>query len=454
MADITFTIPSVLNQGSGERKTEIAADSLTDAFVKISELVGDDFKRRVLESDGTTPRSLINIYINGKNAKFSDGMQTVLKDGDEVYILPAVAGGSNSKEEEEELSPKELDKFSRQVMLEEIGYTGQLKLKNSKVCVVGTGGLGHPIISRLATMGVGTLRIVDRDVIELSNLHRQTLFDEDDVGQVKVEVAAKKLRKLNPDCKIEALAVSVNDYTALEVVEGYDVVIDALDSVNARYALNKACIKFGIPFVTGAAVGTAGQVFTVLPKESACYHCMFPSLDEESMPTCSIEGVYPPILSIVGAIEVSEAVKIITGKTPSLSRQILHVDLENLDFNSTKTFRADECPVCGTGKLDVAEEKELILEELCGRNRGQRTFSITPTRTFDLDVNSVTAIAQEKGFIVENQGTLGLSLRTGKLSISFMKRGSAVVVGPKDESDAISLYNDLLGRDQGIITHL
>ena len=126
MANIIFIIPSVLNQGGGEKKTEISADSLADAFAKIAESMGDDFKRRVLENDGT-PRSLINIYINGKNAKFSDGMQTTLKDNDEVYILPAVAGGS------EELSSKELDRFSRQVMLEEIGYQGQLKLKNAKV---------------------------------------------------------------------------------------------------------------------------------------------------------------------------------------------------------------------------------------------------------------------------------------------------------------------------------
>ena len=440
MVNITFTIPSVLNQSSGEKKTEISADSLTDAFAKISDIMGDDFKRRVLEGDGT-PRSLINIYINGKNAKFSAGMETILNDGDEVYILPAVAGGS------EELSPKELDKFSRQVMLEEIGYGGQLKLKNSKVCVVGTGGLGHPIISRLATMGVGTLRIVDRDVIELSNLHRQTLFDESDVGQVKVEVAAKKLQKLNPECKIEALAVSVNDYTALEVIEGFDVVIDALDSVNARYALNKACINLEIPFVTGAAVGTSGQAFTVLPKKSACYFCMFPELDEDTMPTCSIEGVHPPILSIVGAIEVAEAVKIITGKTPNLSQRILHIDLENLDFNFTRTFRADECPICGTGKLDVVEKEELILEELCGRNQGKRTFSITPTETFDLDVSSVIIIAKEKGFLVENLGDLGLSMRTNDLSVNFMKKGSAVVVGSKDESDAISLYKNLLGKE-------
>ena len=440
MTKIVFTIPSVLNQGGGEKKIDLEAESLSDAFAKVSELMGDDFKRRVLEGDGQ-PRSLINIYINGKNAKFSAGMDTALNDGDEIYILPAVAGGS------EELSPKELDRFSRQVMLEEIGYQGQLKLKNSKVCVVGTGGLGNPITSRLAAMGVGTLRIVDRDVIELSNLHRQTMFDEDDVGQVKVEVAARKLQKLNPDCKIEALAVSVNEYTALEVVEGCDVVIDALDSVNARYALNKACVNYGIPFVTGAAVGVSGQAFTVLPKESACYFCMFPELDEDTMPTCSIEGVHPSILSLVGGIEVAEAVKIIIGKKPSLSERILHIDLENLDFNNTRTFRAEECPICGTGKLEVTQKEELILEELCGRNRGKRTYSITPTETFDLDVNSVTAVAKEKGFLVDNQGDLGLSLRTNELSVSFMKKGSAVVVGPKDETDAVSLYKSLLGKE-------
>lgn len=439
MANITFTIPSVLNQGGGEKKTDISADSLLDAFSKISQIMGDNFKRRVLESDGT-PRSLINIYINGKNAKFSDGMNTVLNNGDEVYILPAVAGGSA------ELSKRELDKFSRQVMLEEIGYQGQLKLKNSKICVVGVGGLGNPITTRLAAMGVGTLRIVDRDVIELSNLHRQTMFDEDDVGQVKVEVAAKKLQKLNPDCKIEALAVSVNDYTALEVVEGCDVVVDALDSVNARYALNKACVKFGIPFVTGAAVGVSGQIFTILPGTSACYHCMFPALDEDSMPTCSIEGVHPSILSIVGGIEVAEAVKVVLGKKPSLSDKILHVDIENLDFTFTRTFRAEECPVCGSGKKEETVKRELILEELCGRNQGKRTFSITPTSTFDLDVDMVTDIAKQKGFLIENQGEFGLSLRTNEMSVSFMKRGSAVIVGPKDEKDAISLYNELLGK--------
>ena len=445
MAKLTFTVPSVLNKGGGEKKIEISAATLTEAFDKMSQAMGDDFKKRVLDDDGK-PRSLINIYINGKNAKFSKDMNTILQDGDEIYILPAVAGGSD-------LSNKELDRYSRQVMLEDIGYNGQLKLKGAKVCVVGIGGLGNTITTRLAAMGVGTIRIVDRDVIELSNLHRQTMFDESDVGEVKVEVAAKKLRKLNPDVHIEALPISINDYTALEVVDGCDVIIDALDSVNARYSLNKACVAKKIPFVTGAAVAVSGQVFTIIPDKTACYHCMFPSLDEDSMPTCSIEGVHPPILSLVGAIEVAEAVRVILDKKPNLSNRILHIDLDTLDFSFTKIFKVDECPVCGTGKIKETPKEEMIIEELCGRNRGKRTFSLTPTKTFDLDTNTITKIANERGFRIENQGDLGLSLRTDEISVSFMKRGSAVVVGAKDENEALNLYHELLGRKPVLESH-
>jgi len=445
LASITFTIPSVLNGGDGEKKINLDVSTLNDAFTKISETMGDDFKRRVLNDDGT-PRSLINIYINGKNAKFSSGLDTSLTDGDEINILPAVAGGSSGTGEGvSDLSEKELDRYSRQVMLEEIGYQGQLKLKQASVCVVGVGGLGNPIVARLTAMGVGKIRIVDRDVIELSNLHRQTMFNEDDVGQVKVETAAKKLRKLNPDVVIEELPVSINDYTALDVVDGCDVVIDALDSVNARYSLNKACIEKKIPFVTGAAVGVTGQSFTILPNESACYHCLFPALDEDSMPTCSIEGVHPSILSIIGGIEVSEAVKIITGKEPSLKDKVLHVDLENLIFNFTKVSKVQECSVCGSGKKQERPKEELILEELCGRNRGKRTFSVTPTYSVVLNVDEITSIAKEKGFVVENLGDLGISMRTNDISVSFMKRGSAVLVGPKDEKEATLLYKNLLG---------
>ena len=436
MASVKFTIPSVLNKGGGEKKIDILATTLSEAFNKISEQLGDEFKRRVLNPDGT-PRSLINIYVNGKNMRFSGGLETAPNDGDEIYILPAVAGGS-------ELSGKELERYSRQVMLEEIGYEGQLKLRDSKACVVGVGGLGNPIASRLVAMGVGKIRIVDRDVVELSNLHRQTMFDESDIGQVKVEAATRKLKRMNSDVVIEAFPVSVNDYTAFDIVEGCDVVIDALDSVNARYSLNKACVQKNIPFVTGAAVGVSGQVFTILPNQTACYHCVFPSLDENSMPTCSTEGVHPSILSIVGGIEVAEAVKILVGRTPTLANKLLYIDLDNLNFSTAEFKRVSECSICGEGKKEELPKQELIIEELCGRNRGKRTFSITPTKMVEIDVPKITSTASNRGFKVQNQGELGLSMSTNDVFVSFLKRGSAVIVGEKDEDSAIALYKTLV----------
>lgn len=466
---ITFVVPSVLNPGGGgEQRIEMDVTSLADAFARAVEAKGPDFARRAMEPDGKTPRQLINVYINGKNAKFSGGMDAKLADGDEVYILPAVAGGGGAESNStaaaqatvsEGLTPRELERFSRQVMLEEIGYNGQLKLGQAKICIVGSGGLGNPIATRLAAMGVGALRIIDRDTIELTNLHRQTLFDEDDVGQVKVEVAARKLRKLAPHCKIEPVPMSVGAANAADAVKGCDVVVDALDSVDARYALNAACVRLGIPFVTGAAVGVSGQAFTVMPGSSACYHCVFPDLDEGSMPTCSVEGVHPSILSIVGGIEVAEAVEVVLGRKPSLSERILHIDLEEMEFHKTRTFRAPECPVCGDGsgggtdpgtpEQQQQQKKDpdgLVLEELCGRNRGKRTFAITPPAALDVDLGAVSDAARQNGFTVENQGDLGLSLRTNEMSISITKKGSAVVVGTDDEAGAARLYGELLER--------
>jgi adenylyltransferase/sulfurtransferase len=168
------------------------------------------------------------------------------------------------------------------------------------------------------------------------------------------------------------------------------------------------------------------------------------------MPTCSIEGVHPSILSIIGGIEVSEAVKIITGKEPSLRDKVLHVDLENLIFNFTKVSKVEECSVCGSGKKQEKIKEELILEELCGRNKGKRTFSITPTYPVDLNVDQVTSTAKNRKFTVENLGELGLSLRTDELSVNFMKSGSAVIVGVNDEKEATALYKEILGVKQVI----
>ncbi len=455
MAKIEFIIPSVLNKGSGEKKILLDVQDLHDAFNKASDNLGDDFKRRVLDLNGK-PRALINIYINGKNMRFNkDGMTTSLKDGDSIYILPAVAGGANeTKIERIELSSQDLQRYSRQIMLEEIGFIGMEKLRNSKVCVVGVGGIGNPVVTQLTAMGVGKIRIVDRDVVEISNLHRQHLYTEQDIGKVKVEAAIEHLKRRNTDVEIEALPISITTYTAENIVKGFDVVIDALDSIDARYALNDACIKQHIPLIYAGALGMLGSVCTILPNESACLRCIFPALSEDDMPTCSTEGVHPSILYLVGGIQVSEAIKILLGQKPSLVNTLLYIDLNELSFERIKMLRHDECSACG-GKekiiKDIQQEKELIIEELCGRDRGKRTYTVTPSKiTSIVNLNKVINNAELLGYNIKSRGSLGITVTTNnsnpsqQLSISFMTSGTATIVGAKDENDALSIYNEFL----------
>ena len=441
MVKVSFVIPSVLNSGGGERTLELDATSLRDALQLAVKEMGDDFARKVLEdpsSSDLVTRSLINMFVNGKNAQFTGGLDTVLAESDELYLLPAVAGGSD------ELSLRDLDRYSRQVMLDSIGYEGQTKLCNKRVCIVGVGGLGHPIAARLVGMGVGHIRLVDRDVIELSNLHRQMLFCEADVGRIKVEVAAARLALMNSDVKLEPVAMSITVGNVASVVEGCDVVIDALDSVNARYALNRACVAKKIPFVSGAAVGTSGQALTIIPGKSACYHCVFPALVEDAMPTCSIEGVNPAILSVIGGIETAEAVKILTDHIPSLAGHVLYVDIETMDFVNTRTVRASECPVCGDAPINVVSSNRITVEELCGRNQGKRTFSLTPPSMRMFGVSKILETARRLGYnVIERNDKLGSSVASGDIVVSFMSGGSAVIVGAHDEPEAVRVYNEL-----------
>ena len=445
MTNIEFIIPSVLTKGSGEKKIPLDAIDLQDAFTKVTEQLGEDFKRKVLDLNGK-PRSLINIYINGKNMRFSnDGMATKLNKGDSIYILPAVAGGF-------ELKNEDLQRYSRQIMLDEIGFVGLEKLRKAKVCVVGLGGIGNPVVTQLTAMGIGKLKIVDRDIIEISNLHRQHLYTENDIGKVKVEAAKERLEQINSNVEIEALPNSVTKYTAENIVKGFDIVVDALDSIDARYALNDACIKLNIPLIYAGALGMLGSICTIIPNKSACLRCIFPALDEDDMPTCSTEGVHPSILYLVGGIQVSEVVKIIVGDKPTLENKLLYIDLNDLSLEKVRVFRQDECPSCGTKRFDKnqLEVQQLIIEELCGRDRGKRTYTVTPSHiSSSLNLIGVEKSAEKLGYTIKTKGELGLTLissNSANLSISFMSSGAATIVGAKNEDEALSIYKTFVNE--------
>src|SRR5918992_4532169 len=435
MAKIEFIVPSVLNKGGGEKKLSLDAVTLQDAFSKVSSQMGEDFKRKVFDLNGK-PRPLINVYVNGKNTRFAgNGMTRSLADGDSIHILPAVAGGA-------EITREDMQRYSRQIMLEEIGFIGMERLRNAKVAVIGVGGIGNPVVTQLTAMGVGKLKIVDRDVIEISNLHRQHLYTEDDIGKVKVEAASERLRKINPQVEIEAVPTSVTRYTAENLIKGSDIVIDALDSIDARYALNDACIKYNIPLIYAGALGMLGSVCTILPNKTACLRCMFPELNEEEMPACSTEGVHPSVLYLVAGIQVSETVKIITGREPTLANKLLYIDLNELSFERIQMFRQEECPSCGVARKESKlAENELIIEELCGRDRGKRTWTVTPTEPTPINLSSMIKNAESLGYIVKTRGKLGITaVNSGRMSVSFLSSGAATIVGAKDKEDAVKIY--------------
>jgi molybdopterin-synthase adenylyltransferase len=366
-----------------------------------------------------------------------------LNKGDSIYILPAVAGGS-------ELKNEDLQRYSRQIMLDEIGFVGLEKLRKAKVCVVGIGGIGNPVVTQLTAMGIGKLKIVDRDIIEISNLHRQHLYTENDIGRVKVEAAKEKLQQINSGVEIEALPNSVTKYTAESIIKGFDIVVDALDSIDARYALNDACVKLNIPFIYAGALGMLGSICTIIPNKTACLRCIFPALAEDDMPTCSTEGVHPSILYLVGGIQVSEVVKIILGKKPTLENKLLYIDLNDLSLEKVSVFRQEECPSCGIKSTDKSqlETQDLIIEELCGRDRGKRTYTVTPAQiSSSLNLIGIEKSAERLGYTIKTKGELGLTImssNSGNLSISFMTSGAATIVGAKSEDEALSIYKSFV----------
>lgn len=248
------------------------------------------------------------------------------------------------------MNDKIKDRYSRQIMLESIGEEGQQKLIDSSVCVVGCGGLGSPILTKLVAMGVGKIKIIDRDFVEMSNLHRQHLFREEDLHKAKCGTAREALLKINSDCDIQVTITNINDVNAYKNIEGYDVIVDALDSVETRYSVNRASQQLLVPLVSGAAAGTSGQVMTIIPKlGGACYNCNFKELDSSNAPVCGRDGVDPSILSIVAGIQVSETVRLLTGKVPQLFNTIMNIQLDGLNFTKTRTYPDKDCSHCKQG---------------------------------------------------------------------------------------------------------
>ena len=240
------------------------------------------------------------------------------------------------------LTKDEKERYDRQIIMRGFGEEGQEKLKQAKVIVAGGGGLGSPSTIYLAAAGVGTIRIVDHDKVELSNLNRQILHWDKDIGRNKVDSAAEKLSQLNQSVKIEAIEETINETNASKLVVGFDVIVDAMDNLPTRYLLNKAAIENHIPFIHGAVYGLEGRAMTIIPGETACLRCVYRGLiPEEKFP---VVGVAP---AVIGCIQATEAIKYITGIGKLLTNRLLVYDGLSMKFIELTVKRDPDCEHCG-----------------------------------------------------------------------------------------------------------
>ena len=239
------------------------------------------------------------------------------------------------------LTGEELDRYSRQIMIPQIGEKGQEKLKRAKVFIAGVGGLGSPVSIYLTAAGVGHLRMVDHDRVDLTNLNRQVVHWSGDVGKRKVESAQEKLNKLNPNVTVETLSVTISEENASELITGFDLIVDAMDNLPTRYLLNKKAIEHGIPFFHGAVNGFEGRAMTVIPGKTACLRCLYRGpVPESKFP---VIGVTP---AVIGCIQATEVIKYLVGSGELLGNRLLAYDGLNMKFTEFKVQRNPQCEHC------------------------------------------------------------------------------------------------------------
>jgi len=386
MARSTIQIPGPLRSFvAGTR--EAVVDSVT-AGAAIQELVRQfpTLGRHLLAADGSF-RPSVTIYVNDQDVRYLRREATPLQDGDVLSIVPALAGGSepvalgSEMPRDRPLGLEELRRYSRHLLLPEVGVAGQKRLRDAKVLLVGAGGLGAPTSLYLAAAGVGEIGLVEFDQVELSNLQRQVLYTTHDVGRPKIEAAAARLTALNPDVRVTPHPGRLTAANALDVLRGYDLVIDGTDNFPTRYLVNDAAVLLGIPNVYGSIYRFEGQVSVFDATRGPCYRCLYaepPPPDQ--VPSCAEGGVLGVLPGLIGVLQATEAVKLITGIGEPLIGRLLLYDALAMQFRELHLNRNPTCVLCSpaatqTGLIDYAE--------FCGvgeppEGRAERVPTVTP----------------------------------------------------------------------------
>lgn len=365
---VTITIPTALRQyAGGSSEIEIEAGTAGEALERLTSTHAE--LRKHLYTDQNTLRNFVNVYVNDEDIRHGEGAQTPLKDGDTIMIVPSIAGGATTTEEVASslpaLSNEEIARYSRHLIMPEVGMEGQRRLKQASVLMIGTGGLGAPSGMYLAAAGIGRLGLVDFDVVDESNLQRQIIHGTRDVGRPKIASARDRLSDINPHVHIETHETRLSSENALQLFRDYDIIVDGTDNFPTRYLVNDACVLMGKPNVYGSIFRFEGQASVFWAERGACYRCLYPEPPPPGLvPSCAEGGVLGVLPGIVGAIQANETIKLILGgDAQPLINRLLLFDAWRMRFRELKLRKDPQCPICG----ENATITSLIdYEEFCG----------------------------------------------------------------------------------------
>lgn len=323
-----------------------------------------------------------------------------------------------------------------------IGEEGQKKLLQARVAIMGMGALGTVIANNLSRAGVGFMRLVDRDYVEISNLQRQLLYDENDVRDnlPKAVAAAEHLHKANSEITLEPIVTDINSGNIEKIIEGADLVLDGTDNFETRFLLNEACHKLGIPWVYGGALMGSGMTMNIIPGVTPCLRCLDLDLPAPgSYPTCTSAGILNMITGVIGSVEAAEAVKILVG-SPDIRKSLLEMDLWNNRTRYLEFKRSPKCPTCGKGEYELlGKQKGSYTTSLCGRD----SIQVIPGTTGDMDFAALSQKLVHVGAVKYNRFIFNFA--TGNMEISLFKDGRAIIKNVKDENAAKSIYSEYIG---------
>ena len=357
-------IPTPLRQYAGKQDSvDLAGATVGDVLNSLTSQYSE--LRRHLYNDEGKLRSFVNVYVNDEDIRYLSKEATPLKDGDTVSIVPSIAGGSAGiAAPPVTLSKEEILRYSRHLIMPEVGMEGQLKLKSAKVALIGTGGLGAPLGMYLAAAGIGRIGLVDFDVVDFTNLQRQVIHGTKDVGRKKLDSAADTMLDINPYLEIDRHETALTSENALRILKDYDIVVDGTDNFPTRYLVNDACVLLGKPNVYGSIFRFEGQATVFAYQGGPCYRCLYPEPPPPGLvPSCAEGGVLGILPGTIGLIQATETVKLILGIGEPLVGRLLLYDALAMRFRELKLRRNTECPVCG----DHPTIRELIdYEQFCG----------------------------------------------------------------------------------------